>query len=92
FICTLPNADDVLNINDLTEDQLHSLSEIYDRYMDVDLGRIPQQFNKKTDTYRLRRELDKSFLEVMQIEAEDKDKELDSLYKEIDSSLTQWIG
>ena len=80
----------VLNINELSENQLKSLSDIFDKFKDLDLGRIPQQYNNESDTYKLRRELDKSFLKALQIDV--KDKDLDSLYQEINSSLKQWIG
>ena len=80
----------VLNINDLSEVQLQSLSDVFDKFKDIDLGRIPQQYNNESDTYKLRRELDKSFLKALQIDV--KDKDLDSLYQEINSSLKQWIG
>ena len=80
----------VLNINELSETQLKSLSDIFDKFKDLDLGRIPQQYNNESDTYKLRRELDKSFLKALQIDV--KDKDLDSLYQEINSSLKQWIG
>ena len=80
----------VLNINYLSEIQLQSLSDVFDKFKDLDLGRIPQQYNNESDTYKLRRELDKSFLKALQIDV--KDKDLDSLYQEINSSLKQWIG
>jgi len=80
----------VLNINELSDSLKQSLIKVFDKFKDLDLGRIPQQYNNESDTYKLRRELDKSFLKALQIDV--KDKDLDSLYQEINSSLKQWIG
>jgi len=46
----------------------------------LDLGRIPKQYQSDNDSYKLRLELDKSFLEAFSVSV--KEKDLHSLYKD----------
>lgn len=80
----------VLNINKLSEDELKLIVNVFDKFKDVDLGRIPQQYNVKNNTHKLRLELDKNFLEAIGVQIEDND--LIDLYQEIYSSFEQWMG
>lgn len=80
----------VLNVGELSDNIIQSLVEIYDRFKDVDLGRLPEQYDINNDSYTLRLELDTSFLEVFNANLAEED--FHRLYKEIDSSLKQWIG
>ena len=75
----------VLNIDELSDSTKQSLVEIFNKFKDIDLGRIPEQYNYENDNYKQRLELDKSFLEAMNIEVNIKD--LHSLYREMYSSL-----
>ena len=78
----------VLDVESLDPSKVLELSRIFDRYKDLDLGRIPNQYNpRKVNKYRL--ELDKEFLRVFGISIED--QHLLSLYREIYSALLQWM-
>ena len=80
----------VLNIDQLPQDKLKSLAKVYDQFKDVDLGRIPEQYGVKGRTNKLRVALDLSFLKVMGMNVTEYD--LLSFYREIASSLRQWLG
>jgi len=69
---------------------LKLILNVFDKFKDVDLGRIPQQYNVKNNTHKLRLELDKNFLEAIGVQIEDND--LIDLYQEIYSSFEQWMG
>ncbi|MFX1519962.1 MAG: hypothetical protein ACFFCD_08575 [Promethearchaeota archaeon] len=83
---TLP----VLNIDELSDERLKKLAEVFDNFKNADLGRIPQQYNVEKGSHKLRLELDKTFLDALGIDV--KEEDLTSLYQEIHSSLEQWIG
>ena len=80
----------ILDVFNLREETLNNLVNIFEEFRNVDLGRIPEQYDRNSDTYRLRLELDKSFLEAFEIEVNEDD--LEELYREIHFSLKQWIG
>ncbi|MCL0029632.1 N-6 DNA methylase [Dehalococcoidia bacterium] len=80
----------VLNIDQLPEEKLKGLAEVYGRFRDTDLGRIPEQYGVKGQMSKSRVALDLSFLKVMGVLATENN--LLSFYKEIASSLRQWLG
>lgn len=80
----------VLNIGELPKDNLESLATVYEQFKDADMGRIPEQYGIKGEPSKSRIALDLSFLKVMGVPASEHD--LLSFYKEIASSLRQWLG
>jgi len=80
----------VLNIEELPKDNLESLAEVYEKFKDADMGRIPEQYGLKGGTNKLRVALDLSFLKVMGMNVTECD--LLSFHREIASSLRQWLG
>ncbi len=80
----------VLDIDSLAEEKITELVELFDKFKDKQLMRIPEQYGSKGDVDELRLELDLSFLNIMGIHPEKNDLLL--LYREIGSALTQWIG
>ncbi|MHA1285489.1 MAG: N-6 DNA methylase [Promethearchaeota archaeon] len=79
----------VLNVNEINDDVLNQLTLIYERFRNIDLGRIPDQYNEKNDTFKLRLDLDMSFLNAFQINVNKED--LKSLYREIYLAFQLWI-
>jgi len=79
----------VLDIDQLSEEQVELLVSVFEQFKDKDLGRIPEQYSSK-EGKQLRTQLDLAFLKVMGIEA--KESDLSSLYDNIASSLRQWLG
>ena len=79
----------VLNVNELDEDILDQLVSVFEKFKDLDFGRIPEQYNIENDSYNLRLDLDKLFLNALQIDVDIND--LKSLYQEIHSAFQQWI-
>lgn len=80
----------VLNIDSLPQDKVKALAAAFDEFEDAPLSRIPQQYGSDGEIDKLRLELDRSFLNIMGIDAEESD--LLSLYGEIGQSLVQWVG
>jgi hypothetical protein len=80
----------ILNINDLDQTKIEALARLFDKFKNVQLSRIPEQYGSRGRVDRLRIELDTAFLKVLDIEPEKND--LLSLYAEISQSLVQWIG
>jgi hypothetical protein len=66
------------------------LAAIFDRFKNEDPGRIPEQYNVSRGTHEYRMELDTAFLKALGIQVAEAD--LLSLYENISSSLTQWLG
>jgi hypothetical protein len=83
---TLP----VLNLDVLSKECLEKLAHVFDNFKNVDLGRIPHQYNVENEKHKIRLELDKTVLETLGIDVNEED--LISLYQEIHSSFEQWIG
>ena len=80
----------VLNVDQLPEDKLKSLAEVYDQFKDVDLGRIPEQYGVKGQANKSRIALDRSFLKAIGMDVTEDDLLL--FYEEIASALRQWLG
>ncbi len=80
----------VLNVGILGAKKLGLLAGLFDKFKDVRLSRIPEQYGSRGKIDMRRLELDKSFLGIMGIKADQSD--LMSLYSEIAQSLVQWIG
>jgi len=80
----------VLNVGELPKDNLESLATIYEEFKDADLGRIPEQYGLKGEVNKLRVALDLSFLKTVGMHVTE--YSLLSFYKEIASSLKQWLG
>jgi len=80
----------VLNVDELSNNRLEKVAEVFDKFKNTDLGRIPQQYNVETELHKSRLELDKTFLEAIGIDV--KEDDLTSLYQELNSSFEQWIG
>lgn len=80
----------ILDINKLSEAKIEKLADIFDKFKDKELQRIPMQYGTDGEIDKLRLELDMNFLMIMGISAGEKD--LLPLYKEIASALKQWIG
>ena len=80
----------VLNVDELSNETLEKVAGVFDSFKNVDLGRIPQQYNVEKGSHKSRLELDKVFLEALRIYV--KEEDLISLYQEIHSSFEQWIG
>jgi hypothetical protein len=80
----------VLNVDSLGGKKLGLLAALFDEFKDVRLSRIPQQYGSRGKVDPRRLDLDRSFLNIMGIEAEESD--LLSLYREIAQSLVQWVG
>jgi len=79
----------VLNLDELSNNQLKELAEIFDRFKDAPLKRLTEQYDiENTDPSRV--EIDMNFLKTLNIEI--KKEELLELYKNIYSSFKQWIG
>jgi hypothetical protein len=83
---TLP----VLNVDEVSKERLEKLAQVFDSFRNVELGRIPQQYNVENELYKIRLDLDKTVLETLGIDV--KEEALTSLYQEIHSSFEQWIG
>jgi len=80
----------ILNIDQLAEDKLKRLAEVFDRFKDVDLGRIPDQYGINGKVSKSRLALDASFLRAIGMPVSEDD--LLPFYKEIASSFRQWLG
>ena len=80
----------VLNVDEISKECLEKLAQVFDSFMNVELGRIPQQYNIENELYNIRLDLDKTVLETLGIDVREED--LTSLYQEIYSSFEQWIG
>jgi len=82
----------VLDITSLNIDTLKRLANIFDKYADKPLRRIPEQFNPENpDPVRLG--IDMEFLKTFRSELKDEEVKasLLELYKHVDASLKLWI-
>jgi hypothetical protein len=83
----------VLDVTSLSDDKLRRLAEIFDKYADKPLRRIPEQFNPSNpDPVRLG--IDREFIKALNPTIDDKilERRLVELYKYIDTALRMWIG
>jgi len=80
----------VLNVDILEEKKLESIAGIFDQFKNIDLGRIPEQYDITKDTGQGRIQLDLAFLKALGIVVSEAD--LLSLYKSISTPLAQWLG
>ncbi len=80
----------VLDVNKLSDNQLKELAKIYDKFENVKLRRLTEQYNVIEGIDQSRIEIDSAFLKALGIEI--KNDKLISLYKDIYSSFEQWIG
>lgn len=80
----------VLDVYSLSEDKIKELADVFDKFKNANLMRIPEQYRTDKGIDMSRIELDLAFLKVMGLSI-DKD-DLLSLYEEIYSSMRQWMG
>jgi hypothetical protein len=80
----------VLGIDSLSKTQIKALAALFGEFKDVELSRIPQQYGSDGIVDKLRLQLDKKFLKILDINVADSD--LLALYSQIGSSLAQWVG
>jgi hypothetical protein len=83
----------VLDVTSLDYGVLKRLAEIFDKYAEKELKRIPKQFNP-TDPDPVRLGIDREFIKVLNPTIDDKilERELVELYKHVDMALRVWIG
>ena len=79
----------VLDVTKLDEEIVSKLAQVFDKYHNKELRRLPDQFNPN-DIDPVRNGIDQDFLEAMEIEVDK--KELDALYKLVYENLRAWIG
>ena len=83
----------VLDVISLDRDTVKRLADVFDKYANKRLRRIPLQFNPKNpDPVRL--EIDINFLKVLSpdLDTETIKEHLLDIYKHVDVALKQWIG
>lgn len=80
----------ILNINELDEKELMGLADLFDKFKNQNMPRIPQQYGVSGKPNKTRVEFDLAFLKAIGINI--KSKELLPLYELIASSLKQWLG
>jgi len=80
----------VLDVDKMSSSKIRELAKIFDKFKNKSLQRIPLQYGVEGAIDKLRKEIDLAFLYAMDISIEE--KKLLWLYKEISSSLRQWIG
>jgi len=80
----------VLDVSSLSEDKIKELADVFDKFKNANLRRIPEQYRTDKGIDKSRIELDLAFLKAMGISIGKDD--LLSLYKEIYSSMRQWMG
>lgn len=80
----------VLNINELHENEVNELANLFDKFKSKNLPRIPLQYGVGSKPNKVRIEYDLAFLKAMGISASN--EELLSFYELISSSLKQWMG
>ena len=80
----------VLDIDKLNERQIELLSDVYNRFQDRNLRRIPDQYRTNNGLDTVRYDLDKAFLSVFEIEVDNSD--LLQLYQPFSQALDQWLG
>jgi hypothetical protein len=83
----------VLDVTSLDYGVMKRLAEIFDKYADEELKRIPKQFNP-TDPDPVRLRMDSEFIKVFNPIIDDKilERRLVELYKHVDTALRLWIG
>ena len=74
----------------MPEDKIKELADVFDKFKNANLRRIPEQYRTDKGIDKSRIELDLAFLKAMGISIGKDD--LLSLYKEIYSSMRQWMG
>jgi hypothetical protein len=80
----------VLDIDSLSKEKIKGLATLFDEFKDKELDRIPGQYGSRGKVDSLRVELDRAFLKIMGVDADE--SALLSLYSQIGSSLVQWMG
>jgi hypothetical protein len=82
----------VLDVMSLDSDTLKRLADIFDKYAEKPLRRIPEQFSPE-DPDPVRLGIDKDFIKVLNPSIDEKrlEKDLRELYKHIDMALRLWI-
>lgn len=80
----------ILNIDALDQKIIEELARLFDKFKNVQMSRIPEQYGSRGRIDKSRVELDRSFLNIMGIKTQEDD--ILSLYGEISQSLVQWIG
>jgi hypothetical protein len=79
----------VLDVMKLDSDIIDKLANIFDKYSDKQLVRLPNQFDP-ANIDPVRRSIDVEFLDVVGIKVEP--GELDKLYRRIHQNLKTWIS
>jgi hypothetical protein len=82
----------VLDITSLSSDTLRKLAEVFDKYAEKVLRRIPEQFDPN-DPDPVRLGIDKDFIKTLfpAIDDEVLEEKLKRLYRHVDVALKQWI-
>jgi hypothetical protein len=79
----------VLDVVKLGSDIIDKMANIFDKYSDKQLARLPNQFDP-ANIDPVRRSIDLEFLDAVGIKV--KPEELDKLYRKIHQSLKTWVG
>ena len=81
----------VLDLTSLSEDKLDKLAGLFDKYKDMELRRLPEQFRSKQEG---RLSLDLEFVKVFapNVNRAGVRKSLLRLYEEVDKAIQGWIG
>jgi hypothetical protein len=79
----------VLDVTGLSDGLVSKLAEIFDRYCNEELRRLPEQF-RPNDTDPIRKKIDMEFLDTLGIRF--REEELEKLYSMIYRNLKAWLG
>jgi len=79
----------VLDVTGLSDRLVSKLAEIFDRYCNEELRRLPEQF-RPNDTDPIRKKIDMEFLDALGIRF--REEELEKLYSMIYRNLKAWLG
>jgi len=79
----------VLDVTGLSDGLVSKLAEIFDRYCNEELRRLPEQF-RPNDTDPIRKKIDTEFLDALGVRF--REEELEKLYSMIYRNLKVWLG
>ncbi len=80
----------VLDIDGIGENKVNNCADLFDKFANCQLRRIPEQYGSRGKIDKNRLELDTDFLSIFGIQA--KESDLMILYEGIAQSIVQWIG
>ncbi len=80
----------VLDIHRLSNQMIKKLAKIFDRYNNIDFGRLPEQYRQSKSASSIRKNFDMEFLNAIELTAMEDD--LLEIYEQINSALQQWLG